>query len=146
MSYTFYGENRDRQLTCVSTAGVSYQYAEPVRADEADELNLANMNAVALLRFLGLPTEECGSASIAEARRAVMRASATFESRADEYVRPEEREYGAPRDRGDGVIELRPLRFFGGGLDVDRMRSYLERLGRFIEIVAARGATHIYWA
>ena len=128
------------------------EFPAPVHLDEDDprafELNVGN--AAALWPLLGLPLEDGhvspgGEVSLAEARRAVMRARARFETAAPKLVRPPEVEHGAPCLREDGTVELRPLRAVWFGLDEDGLAWRLERFGEFIEAVAERGATHVAW-
>lgn len=70
-------------------------------------LNLANDNAFRFLALLGLPVAPAGECTIAEARRALLRArNADMGS----YVLAHEVVHGAARERDDGAIELPPIR------------------------------------
>jgi hypothetical protein len=108
-------------------------------------------NAVALFRLLGLPLEDgaaapYGEVPIADARRAVIRARARFAREAPNLVRPSYTEYGPPRTCDDGIVELRPLRMYVGGLDEEGIAYRLDAFAQFVEAIAERGATHIAWS
>ncbi len=60
-------------------------------------------------------------------------------------AREEEIAYGPPRDRGDGAVEMRPLRLYSQGVSTDRIQDYVERFAALVEEAASRGATSIYW-
>jgi len=110
-------------------------------------VNLSNTNAWALLGLLGLDGRGLlGQVTIAEARRAVMYARATFERRASGYTRETVTERTMWRADASGVVRLRPITMIAHGLDADALG---ERLGRFavlVERAAAGGATGIAWA
>ncbi len=112
--------------------------------DGSTHLNLANANARALLAALGLETDEylCGQCTVAEARRAVMRARNTNLSHLE---RAEERRYGAPRRREDGSVEMRPLRVLAYGLSADGLLERVARFERLVAHAAELGAAEIYW-
>jgi hypothetical protein len=74
-------------------------------------LNLANDNALRLLALLGLPMAPAGECTIAEARRALLRARNVD---LGNYVREDEVVHGAARERADGAVELRPVRAWIG--------------------------------
>lgn len=105
-------------------------------------LNLCNGNAAALCGLLGLP-QEYGSAPVALARRAVMRARARADVSA--FTRPEETVHGAPRVHADGTVELRPIRISSMGLDSAGLVDRLERFAALVESAAAAGGTEISW-
>ncbi len=107
-------------------------------------LNLANENAGALLGLLGLP-ETLGAVDMPTARRALMRARATFDRCAPAHVRERIEICGAPRE-SDGVVELRPLRFVSAGADLAYLRSALERFADLLQEAAAAGATQLTWS
>ena len=128
------------------------EFPAPVHLDDDDPrafgLNVGN--AAALWPLLGLPLEgghvpPGGEVSIPDVRRALMRARATFERQAPKLVRAAEIEFGAPSVQDDGTVELRPLRAIWFGLDEDGLAARLDRLERFVEAVAERGATHVAW-
>jgi hypothetical protein len=115
-------------------------------------VNWSNGNAATLFDLLGLrgaradvDSDFTGEVSVAEARRAVIRARATLQRRGPALTRPEVAVYGAPRTLPDGVVELRPLRLWSAGLDVDDMRVRLHAFERCVNALALRGATHITW-
>lgn len=116
---------------------------ESVEESDRPELNLANLNATALLSALALANDFGGQVSLADARRAVMRA------RARKSLAPfgfaSEAVHGAPRTNEDGSIELRPLRVHSFGLDADGLKDRVERFASFVEESASRGATVIFW-
>jgi len=103
-------------------------------------------NGRAVLGLLGLANDElAGEATLPEIRRAILAARARFDRRAPDFVREEVVEYGAPREDEDGVVEMRPLRFFAGGLDLVGIRRRLEELAAFVEAAAELGADAISW-
>lgn len=110
-------------------------------------LNLSNWNATALLRLLGLEGA-CGAITLPEARRAIMRARATFERRADaltveaaEVVLPTrvEREGNVARIVRGAILSI-------GGLDREGLAERLERFAAFVERAATLGAARIGWS
>lgn len=104
-------------------------------------------NASAMFQLLGLPTDEqWGQLPLPVLRRAVMRAKARFERTAPSLTRAPSVQHGAPRENADGSIELRPVRVWGGGLDVEGMKTRLNAFSDFIELAAERGATAISWS
>jgi hypothetical protein len=111
---------------------------ESVPRESPLSLNLANDNAFRLLALLGLPVAPTGECTIAEARSALLRAR---NGRVDRYVRAHEVVHGAPSGRGDGAVELRPVRAWIGGLSVERMAGYVERL----EALVRSGAARLLW-
>ena len=110
-------------------------------------MNLNNGNAATLLRALGIPpTDEhgslCGDVSIVEARRGVVRAKNT---KLYHLGRPEAVQHGKPVER-DGIVELRPVRYFSPEFTAD---DILERVVRFAELVEQAndaGAERIGWS
>lgn len=105
-------------------------------------LNLANENAVRLLALLGLPVAPAGECTIAEARRALLRAR---NGRVDRYAREDELVHGAPSEREDGAVELRPIRAWIRGLSVERLAGYVERLEALVQNGGTAGATKLLW-
>lgn len=116
---------------------------ESVMEDDRPFLNMAEMNAQAVLGVLGFTTECWGAVSIPDARRAIMRARArkslsSFE-RSEEIVLGERRTV-------NGVTELqRPVRVHSFGLDSEGIQDRIERFATFVEESAGRGATEISW-
>lgn len=151
MGTSFFGINeRETTTTPYGTHPVRVRLHDDADDDFDDPRNLsvAGGNFAALSALLGLVSDdgECGDMTIAEARRAVMRARATFERKAPGLVREPSTEYGAPRTREDGSIELRPVRAVSGGLDLARLEGYVERFDALVQGLEARGATRIAWA
>jgi len=106
-------------------------------------LDLNHGNGTSLLAALGIPLES-PAISLPEARRALMRA------RSRRSLAPFTREgcieYGAPRDRGDGVVDLHPIRYADFAFGEDDLRARIDRFASFVEAVAARGGTAISWS
>lgn len=125
---------------CPSCKGTG---VETVKESDAPTLNFCNDNALRILGALGLDVDYCGSATIAEARRAVMRGRARGDLSG--HVREAEVHRGAPYTREDGVVELGQARFFSSGLDEDGIRSRIERFSAFVMEAEGRGATKIWW-
>jgi hypothetical protein len=107
--------------------------------------NLCNANAFALLGLLRLGSEYCGSISIAEARRAIMVAKATFETTGELHARAATVDTGAPREREDGTTELRPARMISSGLNVVELRFRLIAFESLVNLGADAGADSIEW-
>lgn len=125
MSATFYGLTQDNKPIMLDSEDAAY-------------LNLNFGNAYALLGLLGLdPGQDYlhGDATLPDCRRAIMRARATFERRAPEHTR-------------EGSDTKRPgkARVISGSLDEDGLAIRLDAFERFVNTVAAKGATSIYWA
>jgi hypothetical protein len=112
-------------------------------------VNWCNGNAVILLDLLGLEGDENGSlygeVTVADARRAILRARATLDRRGPALERAPTVSYGAPRLADDGTIELRPIRSWSSGLDVAGMRTRVDAFERCVNALVERGATHITW-
>jgi len=157
MSITFSGLNHNETRTTTFSDGKTVSYPAMVHLCDDPEaefdhplwLNLANDNALAFLGLLGITVSDesdlYGEMALAEVRRAIMVARATFERKAVNFTREDESDYGKPRDNGNGTIEMRPLRLHSKGLDTDRLARYLDRLAALTEALAAKGATHITW-
>lgn len=125
MSVTFYGQKADGKPIMLDIEHPAY-------------LNLNFGNGYALLNLLAIPPGEDylhGEVPMPEARRAVMRARATFERRAGKFTREgsDTKRPGQPR-----VIQ--------GSLDEDGLAVRLDAFERFLNVVAEMGATSIYWA
>jgi hypothetical protein len=104
-------------------------------------LDLANDNAERLLTALGL-SPDYGQCSIADARRALVRARNTslgHLTRATEIV------HGAPRVQSNGTVEMRPVRVHSAGLSVEGLVERIDRFEAFVKSAAAAGATQISW-
>jgi len=129
MSVDFYARGERTETLCDGT--VVHPYLSLV-----SELNLANSNARAFLSLLGLESEEdqyssvlTGEVTLPEAKRAWMKANASFEAKAKNFVREDE-------THGN---------FFSAGLSADQLRSYLERFRLLVVEAGDFDATHIYW-
>ena len=122
MSVTFYA-SRDEV-----DSGVKY-YMERITGP-----NWSNMNARAMLAFLGMENDEpnglTGAVSIPEARRAVIKARALFEKRAPKFARE-------TIDEGN---------FISVGLSVENIEYRLDDFERFVGDAEKAGAKSIYWA
>lgn len=114
---------------------------EDAPVESPHTLNLANDNAERLLTALGLPTDY-GQCSIADARRALVRARNTNLAR---LVREERTVYGAPCVRDDGTVAMRPVRLYSAGLSVEGLAERVCRFETFLQGAAAAGATEIRW-
>ncbi len=125
MSATFYGKTQDGKPIMLDIEHPAY-------------LNLNFGNAYALLGLLGLdPGQDYlhGEVTMAEARRGVMLARATFERRAGKFTR-------------EGSDTKRPgkVRIIQGGMGEDYLARRLDDFEKFLDVVAEMGATSIYWA
>jgi hypothetical protein len=122
MSITFYGQRADGSMIRIPL-------------DHPAHMNIANGNAIALLGLLGLGDELHGEVSLPEARRAVIRARATFDRRAGEFKRE-------PADM------MRPgqARVIVAGIDDNYLRRRLADFERFLLFVAEEAAVVAYWA
>lgn len=103
-----------------------------------DFFNISNANARALLSLLAFEIEPCGTATLPDVRRGIMRARATFERRA-----------GAALAIGPGMAE-QAISALGARLVCPRvttedLRDRLERFAAFVERSSRIGATHIVW-
>jgi hypothetical protein len=157
MSVTFSGSNHNVKRTITFSDGRSFEVAESVHLTDDPEgdfddprwLNICQGNACAFLSLLGWAPDGAedmyGEKPLAEVRRAIMVARATFDRRVQGLVREEEVVYGKPRDNGDGTVTLKPLRVYGAALGTDQLARYLDRLAVLTEALAAKGATHITW-
>lgn len=98
--------------------------------DPATFLNVAEVNAVALLGLLRLPQEYgAGETTVPEARRAVIRARATFDRQSSKFVRP----------------PAAMPRVHGGAIDRTYLARRLEDFAKFVELVARAGAVTVHW-
>lgn len=119
MSVSFYASKEEPEVG----------YHEYIR--EIDRVNWANMNARAMLRFLGLPENDelHGQVPLHVARRAFMTAKSQFDRRAPEIVRPTE------------ICN----RYVIYGLDMNGIGERLDQFGAFLELAMLAGAKTIYW-
>jgi hypothetical protein len=103
----------------------------------------ANINAGAVLGLLGFVDPETGrglwdaeSVPLPEARRAIIRARATFARRHARFTRATE----------IGIAAATGPLVFSGGIDADGLSVRLDAFERFVRTVAEMGAVAIYWA
>jgi hypothetical protein len=124
MSISFYGLTADKKPIMLEHEDPAY-------------LSMNNGNAHSFLAFLGLPGfyEPSGDASLPDARRAIMRARATFDRKVGNFIR-------------QGSDTKRPgwCRVIHGGHDESYFARRIEDFERFLNAVVERGATSIYWA
>lgn len=118
--------------------------------DVPEEFGLANDNARLVGELLGLRLEGphglIGAVSLPEARRAVIRARATFATRSGPLARPDRVAYGPPRLESDGTVNLKPLRLFARGASVDYLAHQVDVFARLVHALEAAGATHLCWS
>jgi hypothetical protein len=105
--------------------------------EHPDAINMSSGNGRAFLEFLGVEPgpEPYGELPMPLARRAVMRARATFGRRAGLFTRP-----------SMDTQRLGLARVVIVGLDVDYLARRLDDFERFLNAVTERGAVSIYWA
>lgn len=105
--------------------------------DHPAAVNMSSANGRAFLEFLGLDPgpEPAGEVGMPEARRAIIRARATFARRVRGFTR-------------EGSDTKRPgeTRVVSGGIDDGYFARRLDDFERFVGAVAEMGATSIYWA
>lgn len=108
-----------------------------LHVDDAAHLNMASANARAFLQFLGIEPgdEPAGEITVPEARRAIMRARATFERHVGQFTR-------------EGSDTKRPgqCRVIEGAIDSGYLARRVDDFEHFLNAVVERGATSIYWA
>lgn len=124
-----------------------YAVDMPEKIELGISLNWSNSNARAVLSVLGLPGYDedtlAGEATIAECRRAVIRANAT--ESLDAYTRPDAVEYAPPREHERGVVELKPVRMVSFGLCEEGIRERVDAFAAFVEAAVSAGALVISW-
>ena len=124
MSVTFYGRRPDRETIALDLEDPAY-------------LNMASGNARAFLLFLGLqPGDDlCGECTLSEARRAIIRARATFDRRVGGFTQ-------------GGSDTKRPgrCRVIAGGIGEGYFARRIDDFERFLNVVAEKGARSIWWA
>lgn len=104
--------------------------------DDPAFLNMASANARLFLEFLRIePGPDLdGEISLPDARRAVMRARATFDRRAPSFT----------REQSD-VTRAGQARMITADLDVEYLGKRLDALQRFLDEVVERGAVSVLW-
>lgn len=104
--------------------------------DDATFLNMSNANARVFLAFLGVEpgAHLVGEITVPEARRAIIRARATFERRVGAYTR-------------ESSDTKRPgkVRVIEGGIADDYFERRLDDFESFLGVAVERGATSIWW-
>lgn len=124
MSISFYGKKADGKAIMLDLEDPAY-------------LNMNSANGRAFLEFLGIEPgpEPCGEVTMSEARRAVMRARATFE-----------RTVGAHTREGSDTKRPGKVRVIEGGIGPEYFKLRLDSFEAFLNVVAEQGAISIYWA
>lgn len=123
MSVTFHARGADGRLIFLDL-------------DDPAHLNMASGNARLFLEFLQIEPgpEPSGEIGLPEARRAIMRARATFGRRAPAFSRE-------PYDRKRSG----EARFVSPGIDASYLAMRLDALEIFLGRVVARGAVSLLW-
>lgn len=122
----------------VSVSAISHEIVvrskygvRPVSLEIEPSPNWSSENGRLVLRAMGLETEDlCGEATIAEARRGVMLGL--------------NRKTVPTRAERNGMGE-RGCKFFVPALEELDVRRRIQDFSRFVEVAAAKGATHIMW-
>ena len=124
MSVTFYGRRPDGSAVTLDIENAAY-------------LNMNSANARAFLLFLGLEPgdEPYGETTMPEARRAVMRARATFDRNVGKFTR-----------EGSDTKKPGQCRVITGAIDESYFAMRLDAFEKLLAVVSAKGATSIYWA
>jgi len=124
MSVTFYGMTDDRRHIALDI-------------EDPAHLNLANENARCFLFFLGIePGDDLtGEVGMPEARRAIMRAKATFDRMVGGFTR-----------EANDTKRPGKARLISGGIDARYFERRLDDFERFLNVIAANGARAICWA
>ena len=141
MSISIYAtdHNRPHPRLPEFPAAIHFEVGDP------RNVNWSNANASILFALLGVGESLIGEAPLPDVRRGIIRARATFDTRAPKLARPDAVAYGAPRTCDDGTVELRPIRMLSFGLDEEGMRTRLVAFERAVEALADLEATHIAW-
>ncbi len=134
MSIQFSGTVVDPRRNCgvrfVDIAG------EDPETGEGGGPNMNNSNGREFLRLLGLEEDHgYGTCTIPEARRAVMKARATFDRKADDFRR------SVPSVIQGGMTAI-PHR---GVSDPDYFRMRLDQFAEYVEALAVAGADTVTW-
>jgi len=129
---------REARPDCPQCEGKGVE-REPVRSPHRLDMNLHGFN---VLRALGLAAEPYGQCTIAEARRALLRAR---NQDVRHLLSEDEVHYGAACEREDGAIELRPVRGHSKGLSRDDLARRVSAFEAFVRQAADAGAQVIHW-
>jgi len=117
--------------------------------DPDEVINWSNMNASAILGTLDLLQGDLFDADmlpIEEVQGAISRAKKEGAERAREHTKDETRQYGPPRQIGDNVIEMRPLRLWEGGITEEYIWAQIGRLEQYLIMLKEQGASLVSWA
>ena len=123
MSTSFYGQRANKE-------------AIHLDIEDPNFLNMSCANARAFLSFLGMVPGEGpdGEATVPEARRAIMKARATFDRHVGDFTR-----------KSSDTKRPGMCRVFEIGIDEDYLARRLDSFEGFLNAVIAQGATTIYW-
>ena len=124
MGISFYGKHEDGSAIILDL-------------DHPHHLSMNNGNGRAFLLFLGLvPGDDlCGEVPVFEARRAILRARATFDRKVGSFTR------SVSDTKRPGQV-----RVVESGIDADYFMMRLAAFERFVLHVAGMGALAVYWA
>jgi hypothetical protein len=151
ISFSAINENETREVTFAD--GQTQSFPEFVDLPEEFEFfSMSNDNAMAIFGLLGIEWDCCGTISIPEARRAVIRAKATFERRAPEFTEEEIHLPGGHAGtrvvrEGSGVtrIERMGAEFHSFARDEDYLSRRVSDFADLVEAAANAGATGLSW-
>jgi len=158
VSVTFDGIDRSDMREHTLSSGEVIAFPAPVVAEGWEMgLNLSNGRASALLGLLGLDSYDIydGEVTLAEARRAVMRARATFSRAVHEHTSPVRESGGQMRTgtrltfgKNAGVMSslTRAPRVISTGISEDYLAGRLNDFADLVEAAAKAGATGIHWS
>lgn len=123
MSVSFYGEKADGTPVLLDIEHAAY-------------FNMSSANARAFLLFLGLDPgdEPMGEITMPVARRAILRARASFERRVGGFTR----QHSDTKRPGQVRVVVR-------GIDARYFATRLHDLEKFLNVVSEMGATSIRW-
>jgi len=105
-------------------------------------INISNENAAIFFAILGVDMSRY-EMTIPEARRAIIRSQSR--TSLEKFVRPEQKEFGKPKEISPGVVDIKPLRLFNAGLSKENIQSYIIRFHELVKEVTQKGATKIIW-
>lgn len=129
-------ENASKECKFCHGSGI-----DTVPTDDGIKINLSNDNAFQVMRALGLKPDYCGEITFPDFKRAYMRAMNTDLSR---FARePEQQDVViTTQEEGSNVVTMeKRTKFFDMGVDVDYIKSTIERL---MSLTKTNGTT-IYW-
>lgn len=117
---------RHAEPSCLLCEGTGL---EVVQSSDEPALNVANLNALALLDLLGLGSDCYGECHISDMQRAIVGAKNRFARRAPALAREEQ--VGR--------------RFVSAGLSLERLDECLERMQALVSYGRERGARVVRW-